>query len=500
MDHCRLRLSLMGALFAAAAICPMVSRAEGDDSYKPVKADYLRVNLSKFWATGFTFLDAVNGPLTSERLKSGDKTYLRFDAKDIGPCYADSALGAKLDLIKAGGDFVFTATVLHREKSFFSFGSTPQYFVAIMDITPAIGGVAGLPEQMTGFLLPTNSPDARVLANMGELLVGLQTDIAAAAHDRGITVADMLDAGGTNRAAAEQIVTAGLNSLAGQMNVNVQDVLGQFVLALLAGRTQSAPTAAQPHPAPAPAPEMKADVVVSKPSAPPVAVPPPSEPVSVEKPDSMPVAAVDDTAAKARAEKLAKAEKERLAKEKAVADRKAKDDMERAAAEKAKADEAARAEAKRLAKEKADQEKKAKAEQARLERERVAAEEKAAEAKAEREEAERAAAAKAEKARIAAEKKAAAEKADREEAARKSAEQAEKDRVAAEKKAQEAASSTEAAANRPKLRAGAVPEAVPAPKGSDVKATTPSAKIKPEAPKPATPAPEGDDPNAPVPL
>jgi hypothetical protein len=234
MDHRLPRLTLC-ALLALLAL-PIVSHGQEDSGYKPVEAEYLADNLPQFWATGLAFLDTVTKPVIQVKQKVGEKTYLQFETKTLGRCYVDAALGGRLDLIAPGQDLIFTATVLHQKRGFFSFGGEPQYFVAVINIQPALRSVAGLPDQMSGFALPTTSPDARVLANVDELLKGLQTEIAVLARERGIPAWELMAPGTTNRTEVELVVTRGVNSLASAMEVETHDVLGQMLMAIMAAR------------------------------------------------------------------------------------------------------------------------------------------------------------------------------------------------------------------------------------------------------------------------
>ena len=512
MDHRSTRLTLC-ALLALLAL-PLASPAQEDSGYKPVEAHYLADNLQKFWATGLAFLDTVTKPVSQAKQKVGSKTYLQFETKTLGTCYVDAALGERLTAIAPGQDLVFTATVLHRKRGFFSFGGGPQYYVAVINIQPALGSVKGLPDQVSGFALPTNSPDARVLANVDELLKGLQTEIAILARERGIPAWELMTPGSTNRTDVELVVTRGVNALADAMSVEPHDVLGQMLLAMMAARVQpDQPALVAPKPAPVaaatepPPPAEPADIVVTKPAREPQmeksADPNAGSAVvdtAVEMAGANPALAVAEPApaaagtkeeqarlarAKADEEKRARAEAEKAAEAKAEQEKLAKAEQKRMAREKAAQEEAAQEAAAKAAAEKAAQEKKARAEQQRLERDRLAAEKKAA----------------AEQARLA------EEQAEREAEARAAQAKAEKKRLAEEQKVREEAArnAAKAAAEAPKLRASTTVDAATGTVIAEPKSAQPSAKLQPKpteqpASKPAPPAAGEDDPNAPVPL
>lgn len=510
MDHRLPRLTLC-ALLALLGL-PLASPGQEDAGYKPVEVQYLADNLPKFWATGLAFLDTVIKPVTQVKQKVGNKTYLQFETKTLGPCYVDAALGERLSSIAPGRDLVFTATVLHKNRGFFSFGGSPQYFVAVINLQPALGSVSGLPEQMSGFAVATNSPDARVLANVDELLKGLQTEVAVLARERSIPAWELMAPGSTNRTDVELLVTRGVNALADAMAVEPHDVLGQMLMAIMTARVQpDQPALVAPKPAvvapptePSP-PAEPADVVVTKPAREPETAPDTkaasgvvdtavemagaNAPVTVAPPAPTAAITKDEQARLARAkadeEKRARAEAEQAAEAKAAQEKLAKAEQKRLAREKAAQEEAAREAAEKAAEEKAAQDKKARAEQQRLERERLAAEKKAAEEKA----------------------RAAKAQAEQEAEARAAQAKADKKRLAAEQEAREEAArnAAKAAAEAPKMRASTTVDAATGTVLAEPKSAQPSAKIQPKpaetpAPTPAPPAAGADDPNAPVPL
>ena len=491
MDHRLPRLTLCALLTLLAL--PTVSHGQEDSGYKPVEAEYLAANLPQFWATGLAFLDTVTKPVIQVKQKVGEKTYVQFETKTLGRCYVDAALGGRLDLIAPGQDLIFTATVLHQKRGFFSFGGEPQYFVAVINIQPALRSVAGLPDQMSGFALPTTSPDARVLANVDELLKGLQTEIAVLARERGIPAWELMAPGTTNRTEVELVVTRGVNSLASAMEVETHDVLGQMLMAIMAARVQPQQPATPPAGAAPVPPAEPADVVVTKPAREPAAdtrqpaasgvIEPAVEIAGAAAPAAMEDEQANLARAKAAEEKQARMAAEQAAANQAAQEKAAKAELKRLAREKAAHEEAARAAAEQAADEKAAREKKARAEQQRLERERLAAEKKAA----------------AEQARLA------EEQAEREADARAAAAKAEKKRLADELKARDEAAraAAKAAAEAPKMRASTTVEAATGTVLSEPKAAQPSAKLQPKPaaePPPPPPAAGEDDPNAPVPL
>lgn len=456
-----------------------LARAQQDAGYKPVEAKYLQSNLPKFWATGLAFVDTVADPLSSESQRLGNKTYVKFRTKVVGECYADSSLGALLQQLQPGKDFVFTATVLQRERGLFSFGGPPQYVVAVMNMQPALGNASSIPDQLGTFALPTNSPDAQLLANLGTLMKGLQTDLALLARERGVQPWELLDPASTNRLAAEILITSGVNSLASEMKVQPQDILGQVLMALVAARVQ--PEAATPAPPAAPAPKPAVETVPNVEKA-------ASDDAAREaQAASDKLKAAQEKKARLEAERLAEQEKERLEAEQAQLAKKAKAEKIQQAREQAEKEKAARLESERLAAEKAAQEKKAAEEKIRVEKEKADAEKQALAAQA-----------KAEKARLEQEKKLQAEKAEALAAE-------ERARQETERKAKEAAeAAAKAEKPQPKLRASSTVEAVrlepaPAPIRPSAKLSPPPVPTTPKAPEPVSPPPADDDLNAPVP-
>jgi hypothetical protein len=464
MSHRTKRIGFFLAL-ASVAWSPL-TKAQQDANYKPVDAQHLRDNLPKYWATGLAFVDTVMAPLSADSQRMGTKTYVKFETKLAGTCYADTTLGSRLQELQPGKDFVFTAMVLQRERGLFAFGKESQYFVAVLNIQPALGNAANIPDQLASLTLPTNSSDRLMLANLSALLKNLQTDLALVARERGVKPWELLDPSSTNRSAAEMLITSGVNSLASEMKVQPQDILGQVLMALMSANVQPAAVPA-PEPAPEPTPGAGQEMAV------PLTAP---DQAAAEK-----VRLAQEKQARQEAERAAEQEKERLAAEQAAQVKKAKAEKaqkERDLAAKEKSD---RLEAERLAAEKAAQEEAAVAEAARLKLEQANAEKKALAEQA-----------KAEKLRMEQEMKAQAET-----AARLAAEAEAMRKANAEA---DAAAASRAEAQRPKLRVSTVVEAVRVDPPAEPKAVQPSAKIQPTPPVPTPPVPAEDDLNAPVPF
>ena len=237
-----LRLTWPVAILLLAFINTGHVAAQSPD-FKSIEAKELAKNPQRYWATGIVFTDTLKSLPSGGEVRMNDRTYIKFTTKVAGDCWMEAEAAAGLTDSAVDSSFAFTGTVLEQGRSFFS--RVPRYRILVNQLTKTVTSVENIPETLTVLRsATTNLVDSRALENMEILFAGVQSDIQAYAHGRGLELWQMFEEGSTNRLQSETVVRAAVQSMADQLQLAPVDLFSEFVTAVLAAKN--------PQPAPSP--------------------------------------------------------------------------------------------------------------------------------------------------------------------------------------------------------------------------------------------------------
>ena len=175
-------------------------------------------------------------------MKVNNRSVYYVKLKKLGRCYADAVVAPALGDLKTGQDYLFAGTVLEVDKDF---------CVVIQGLVSRVRDFKTLPAEIEEAAAANKSNSyQRTLTQMTDMINGIEADLVSYSKNHNIPMSDLFDPLSKNNDIVVKVTQTAVQSMADQLKTTPNDLLADFITALLAERHPAVATNTTPSVSP----------------------------------------------------------------------------------------------------------------------------------------------------------------------------------------------------------------------------------------------------------